>query len=116
MIATGHVLAALLPLLMSTRSNPPLLAVTNDAAITGQLDEVPVFGILIADDSTLYGDDDGNTIVYTHLEDANRVLAQAALMGSTRHRVSAQQLTLTVSLNSRAWRASSCRARTQRPC
>ena len=47
------------------------------SSVAEQLDEMPVFGILV-DDGTLYGDADsgGTGIVYTHLNDASRVLSQ----------------------------------------
>lgn len=58
------------------RSQQIRLSVT-DSVVAEQLDDVPVFGLLLVDDGKLYGSEDtGETMVYTGLADATRVLAQ----------------------------------------
>ena len=47
-----------------------------DSTVAEQLDGVPVFAINLKEDEKLYGNEDGETMIYTGLADANRVLAQ----------------------------------------
>jgi len=57
------------------RTGAPRLAIP-DETVAEQLDDVPVFGILLREDAKLYGGDDGQTMVYMSLQSASRVLAQ----------------------------------------
>ena len=57
------------------RVRPPVLAIS-DAVVADQLNTVPVFGLLLTENGKLYGSEEGETMVYTSLEDASRVLAQ----------------------------------------
>jgi hypothetical protein len=57
------------------RHVPPLAV--SDSVVAKQLNDVPVFGLLLTEAGTLYGDEEqGATMVYTSLADATRVLAQ----------------------------------------
>ena len=58
-------------------SQPRMQARTmSDASLERMLDAVPVLGVLLSSEGKLYSDDDGGALVYTHLGDAHRVLAQ----------------------------------------
>ena len=59
----------------ASRARPALLAIS-DAVVAEQLDTVPVFAVLLPEDGKLYGSEEGETMVYMSLADANRVLAQ----------------------------------------
>ena len=58
----------------------PKPARRTESAVVEDLNSVPVFGIILVEDGKLYGTDSetgeiGETFVYTHLEDALKVLA-----------------------------------------
>ena len=64
----------------SHRSRPVICAdaIIEPDALMRELNSVPCFAILLEEEDKLYGTDDGATLVYTTLSDAQRVLAQLA--------------------------------------